>query len=857
MTRGVQRRFGRAAAVGAVASALLTAAAVSRALGDDVASPEGLAFFEAKIRPVLAARCYSCHAGSAQGKGGLKLDNRVRLRNGGSSGSPIDLEDPDSSVLLAALRYEGPSMPPSGKLPDSVIADFERWVRMGAPDPRGDAGPKVSPASSFDFAAARTAWAYTTPRSVDQPAVRDTSWPRNAIDHFVLARQEAVGVCPVPDAAPEACLRRVTFDLTGLPPTPSEVEAFVRVDSPSAREAIVDRLLASQAFGERWGRHWMDVARFAESTGSDKNFLVPQAWRYRDWVIDAFSTDMPYDRFIRLQVAGDLMPAPTPAELDANRIATGFLALQPKAVDERVRELFYLIELDEQIEVVGQGVLGLTVSCARCHDHKFDPIPTTDYYALAGVFRSSETRDGLINRLRSGGETEHLIAMATNRGEKAEEIHRAAAEAQSATKAWSERRQELTRLQQQALAAKVVAKAAGTDPARRPPLDEPTEDQIKAMDEEVRALAARQDEKKSALARLTAYTMLAGMADRPTPVDIPVRYRGELDLVGPVVPRGFLTLLAGPDDPRPGPRGSGRLELAAWLTRPDNPLTARVLVNRLWSKLFGVGIVATVDDFGSQGSGPSHPELLDDLAAQFVAGGWSMKSLVRSMVLSRTYALASCDDPSDLAADPQNTLLWRWNRRRLDAEAIRDAVLAASGRLERKRPVGSPAVLLGVQELNRRTTDQKPVTDFTPIEILPNVRSVYLPVVRNRPTEPMAAFDAADPNLIVGRRDATTSPSQGLFVLNSPFILEQAEALARGLLDGIPQDDRARIDRAFLTTVGRRPTARERSHVGGYLAAAIDAGDRVSASPACERRLAAWTGLAHSLMALPEFRTLD
>jgi hypothetical protein len=837
-----------------VAVTLLIVATDLRVSRADTPPGEGIAFFEAKIRPVLAKRCFQCHGGPAQGKGGLKLDNKARLRTGGSSGSPIDVENSEESLLLAAIRYEGPSMPPAGKLPEETIADFAKWIKMGAPDPRDDSPKEAVAAAKIDFTEERKAWAYTAPKVHVPPEVRDAEWPLGAIDRFVLARQEAAGVRPGPDAPPGVWLRRVAFDLIGLPPTPEQVEAILRDDSPEARAAVVDRLLASPAFGERWGRHWMDVARFAESSGSDKNYLYPQAWRYRDWVIDALNADMPYDRFVRLQVAGDLEPAITPAEADAQTIATGFLALVPKAVDERVRELYLLNVVDEQIDNIGRGVLGLTVSCARCHDHKYDPIPTTDYYALAGILRSSETRDGLINRQRSGGETNRLIALATAPNDQLEAIRVATVEAIKAEKVWAERRKELTRLQQQATEAKRLASPGAADSKEPLPQALATEDQIMAMDQEVRLLATTQDEKKSALAQLTAYTMAAGVIDRLKPFDASVRYRGEIDLIGPSVPRGYLTLLARPDDPRPDPKGSGRRELAAWLTGPENPLTARVIVNRLWTKLFGAGIVATVDDFGSQGARPTHPELLDHLATRFVADGWSMKRMIRTMVLSRTYGVAEWDDSSNQSRDENNALLWRWNRKRLDAEALRDAMLAASGKLERSRPLASPAIALGVQELNRRTTDLKPVTDFTPLEALSRARSVYLPVVRNKLTEPMAAFDAADPNLIVGRRDATTSPSQGLYVLNSPFVIEQAEHIARSLLAGPAVDDTARLERAYLTMLARRPTPEELARVTKYLALTLkDGGRDANTSIEAERR-SAWTSFAQAMMALPEFR---
>jgi hypothetical protein len=821
------------------------------AAGADGANTDGIAFFEAKIRPVLARRCYTCHGGVAEAKGGLKLDTKARLRTGGSSGPPIDLDEPESSLILAALRYEGPQMPPAGKLPDQVVNDFATWIKMGAPDPRDHTAKSAVPRSLIDFGAERKAWAYTSPRPHAPPSVRDRAWPRGSIDRFILARQEAAGVRPGPDAPAIVWLRRVSFDLAGLPPTVEQVEAIERDDSPNARAAIVDALLASPSFGERWARHWMDVARFAESTGSDKNFLFPQAWRYRDWVIDALNGDLPYDRFVRLQVAGDLEPAPNPAEGDAQTIATGFLALVPRVVDERVRELYLLNVVDEQIDNIGRGVLGLSVACARCHDHKYDPIPTTDYYALAGILRSSETRDGLINRARSGGETGRLIALATAPREQRDAIHRATAEAVAAEKAWSQKRGRFNSLRQQSMEAMRLASLPAGGSAERPAAAPASAEELMAMDQEVRDLATLQDEKKSALARLTAYTLAAGMGDRPKPEDASVRYRGEVDLVGPSIPRGFLTLLARDDDPCPAPNESGRRELAAWLTRPENPLTARVIVNRLWSKLFGIGIVATVDDFGSQGTAPSHPELLDDLASRFVADGWSIKRAIRAMVLSRAYGVADWDDPSNRSRDENNTLLWRWNRKRIDAEALRDAMLTVSGRLDRSRPLASPAILLGVQELNRRKADQTPVTNFTVLEAPSRNRSVYLPVVRNKLTEAMAAFDMADPSLIVGRRDATTSPAQGLFVLNSPFVIEQAEQLALDLLAGASNGDATRVERAYLTVLSRRPTAAELNRAVQFLAPSASQAIVVD-----DERIAAWTAFAQALIALPEFRFL-
>ncbi|WP_439621235.1 PSD1 and planctomycete cytochrome C domain-containing protein [Gemmata sp.] len=798
-------------------------------------SKDDLEFFEKKIRPVLARSCYSCHAGNVQAKGGLRVDTRAGLAIGGQNGPAVVPGEPKKGTLLAALRHDGPEMPPAGKLPDDVIADFARWVEIGAPDPRV---PEAKPVSrgKYDYEEARKEWAYQTPKKSPVPELKGDTWAATPVDRFVRAKQLATGTTPVADAGPVVWLRRVTFDLVGLPPTPEQVAAVERDASAKARERIVDQLLASPQFGERWGRHWLDVARYAESTGKERNFAYAQAWRYRDWVIDAVNADKPFDRFVREQVAGDLLPAATPAERDALRIATGFLALGPKGINERNRESFLLDVADEQIENIGRGVLGLSVGCARCHDHKFDPIPAADYYAIAGILRSTDTRAGIQNRTRAGGQPELLVALSGASTPDPKLV----AEVARLEKEWTAKRDELRRLRPEVAAGEPAAAPGDAKPGTTPAVI----DALRAKQQEVQAAVQRLDQAKAKLAAASAAHTAIGVADRAAPQDIAVRVRGEADNLGPVVPRGFLTLINLPKTPAIPETASGRRELAEWLTRPDHPLTARVAVNRIWAKLFGVGLVPTVDDFGDQGQKVTHPELLDYLAVTFVERGWSVKQTVRELVLSRTYQLAGADDEANLARDEANVSLWRWNRKRLDAEALRDAALAAGGRLDLTRPVGSPVAELGARELGANA-------DFRPVQRPSRHRSVYLPVLRNRPPEALALFDLPDPSLVAGQRETTTSPNQALYLLNGAFALEQSEHLARRLLAGAATDE-ARVERAYLAVLGRSPTRAERDRVLKFLAEwpAKD-GDTSEA-----RDLAAWTAVSQALLALPEFRFL-
>jgi cytochrome c553 len=759
------------------------------------------AFFEKHIRPVLATKCYKCHSAEADKvRGGLLLDTRDGLRKGGDTGPAIVPGNPGESLLIQALHSadKDTAMPPEksgGKLPAKVIADFEAWVKMGAPDPREGAAAEPVVKMEIDFNKAREFWAYKAPVLQQAPVVADRAWPRTDLDRFILAGLEAKGLKPVADADRRNLIRRVYFDLVGLPPTPEELEAFFRDTSPEAFAKVVDRLLASPQFGERWGRHWLDVARYAESTGKERNFTFPEAWRYRDYVIAAFNADKPYDEFIREQIAGDLLPAKDAEERNAHLIATGFLALGPKGLNERNRLQFQMDLVDEQIDVTSRAVLGLTAACARCHDHKFDPIPTTDYYALAGIFRSSRTFYG----------TAAPDAKRNRNGSPLLPLSKSAAAAPPAASA------------EKQLAEKLKANGTLTAPAAIP----------------VAAIG-------------TALAM--GVTDG-RPGDSPLYLRGEIDHPGPAVPRGFLTVLTPGSPPAISSAQSGRRELADWLASKSNPLTARVMVNRVWLNLFGEGLVRTPDNFGATGEKPTHPALLDLLATQFMRGGWSVKTLVRSIVLSRTYQLASTTDPKNYEADPDNILVWRMTPRRLDAEAIRDGILAASGQLERTPPYASVVAHIGDGYIGRGIAPAQ-------FNVEARYRSVYLPIIRDYVPDVLAVFDFAEPSLVVAARETTNVPSQALFMMNSPFVTAQSRALAKRLLAMTQYEHGQRIIMAYMLTLSRPPTPAESARTGQYLTAFAPRTDSADSAASAASAETAWATFCQALFACAEFRYL-
>jgi len=799
-----------------------------------------LDFFEKKIRPVLVRNCYECHSGDVKkAKGAFVLDTRMGLRKGGESGPAVVPGHPDDSLLIEAVRYDGLEMPPSGKLPDEVIDDLAKWVEMGAPDPRVPrAGRK-----GLNLTEARKWWSFQKPKRSLPPEVKNAAWPRGDVDRFVLAAVEKAGLKPVDDADAETLLRRVTFDLTGLPPTPDEIDAFLRGPSQSAYAAVVDKLLESPRFGEKWGRHWLDVARYGESAGKDRNAPFKYAWRYRDYVIDAFNADKPYDRFLVEQLAGDLLPAKTTAERNTLAVATGFLAIGPKGLNEKNAEQYRMDVVDDQIDATTRGMLALTVACARCHDHKFDPIPTTDYYALAGIFRSTETLPGVVpNKNKDYVSDAALVTLA----DPSVPDRVTAAQARKELAERSERARLQVELEGLRPDTKRLAGVVKKQPkkGKRAALATGAGMQVKLLRGRIQQIESRLAELGGGTP--TSGEKAMGVRDAAAPENCHVLNRGEVKDEGPVVTRGVVTVLRTPQAIRMNPAHSGRLEMAHWIASADNPLTARVMVNRIWQHLFGTGLVTTTDNFGALGDEPSHPELLDTLAVQFMEEGWSVKRLIRSLVLSRTYGLSSRHDVRNFADDPSNRLLWRMERRRLDAEEIRDAVLAASGQLNLTRPAGSP-----VMQMNGDGKTDKLKDTF---QELSNHRAVYLPMNRGNVPEGLAVFDMADPSLIVGKREVTTVATQALFLMNSPFVMKQSFEMARRLLDTRDLSDAARLDRAYRLAFGRLPSTGEKSRVQKFLNDYRRSWEKEGEQG--PGRLAAWQSVCQTLFASAEFRYL-
>ena len=694
------------------------------------ASPEGIEFFETHIRPVLAEKCYGCHSDQATVlQGRLRLDSAEQLRAGGESGPVIVPNKPDESLLISALKYESNEMPPSGKLPEAVIDDFVKWVSMGAPDPRAavavaDAGTKKPDP--------REHWAYKHPQKVVPPQVTHSAAARCDIDRFVLAKLEAAGLSPSAQAPPRALLRRVYFDLSGLPPTAEESDEFAADPSDARYEATVDRLLASPRFGERWARHWLDIARYADTKGyvftEDRSFKGGYA--FRDWVIASFNSDRPYDRFVSAQVAADQVGDPSCGP------ASGFLTLGRRFLNNQADII------DDRIDVVTRGMMGLTVACARCHDHKYDPIGAADYYALYGVFASLQ---------------------------------------------------------------------------EKPRDDAPPE-----------------------------------LVEADKLFDPYVFLRGQPGNRGPDTQRRFLACLSPDNKPAAFQNGSGRRELAEAIASRENPLTARVWVNRVWGHLFGKGLVDTPSDFGVRGAPPTHPELLDTLACELMDDGWSTKRLIRRIVLSATYRQSSETRGDCAAVDFENRLLWRANRRRFDLEAMRDSLLAVAGRLDDK--MGGPSVSLTDEPFSTR-------------------RSVYGFIERQNLPAFFRTFDFANPNTHTPGRPQTTAPQQALFLMNSPFAIEQAAFLASrsekpGVAGVEPQasdqsattptgsdtaaDRVRRIARLFRYAYGRDPSIDELTESLEF----IDRGKPADAATVA-RPLTQWQELAQVLLMSNEFMFVD
>jgi hypothetical protein len=687
-----------------------------------------------------------------------------------------------------------------------------------------------------------TDWAFHPIRNVRPPDVQDVKWPLDDIDRFILARLESESLVPVADAGRFTWLRRVSLDLNGLPPTPQQIADFTADASPDAYARVVDRLLASRAFGERWARHWLDLVGYADQIGLDNNVFAEHAWRYRDYVIDAFDADKPFDRFIREQIAGDLLPFHSNQERSANLIATGFLILGDIAIVDSDKARLRVDIIDQQVDKVGKAFLGLTLGCARCHDHKFDPIKQSDYYGMGGVFYST---DSFGKYGRGGWSTLTCAELPESPAEKAARAEQTRRHAEKVAS---------LQVQRERLAAwKIPLVALETSP------DEMDDDLRLAIQRDRRAI----NERMAALDHQIEHARFFppkpprayAVHDIAQPLDMRITIRGNAHALGDVAPRGFLKGIAVSHAPKIPDDQSGRVQLAEWITDPSNPLTSRVAVNRIWQHLFGFGLVRSVDYFGRRGDTPSHPELLDFLATRFVKDGWSQKKLIRELVLSHTYRMSSAHDARAAAVDPDNRLYWRMNRCRLDAEALRDSLLVVSGKLIES--TGGPAIPLEIPE---NVTNLNP-KDVNPVGFRLNVyrpeqpfqRTVYLPIIRSAaqpgPAEIRNAFDFPLPAQCSGQRATTSVPTQAMFLMNSPMFNERASDLAAIVLKE-PGAENHRLEQLWLRTLNRPIVDAERDDARRFL-------DQVRSDfPKSNRddtEKLAWTELCHALLASNEF----
>jgi len=722
---------------------------VTVTFGGEPVDADKLDFFETKIRPVLVEHCYECHSSETSNvEGELRLDSRDTLLAGGATGRSLVPGDAGNSLLVKALRYQDLKMPPDRRLPEEIVKDFERWINDGAVDPRTDSVPRAEASnSSIDWGQARDFWSLRAPVQSELPTVQNTAWPQTRVDHFVLARIEANSMSVSPPADRYTLARRLTFDLTGLPPQFEEVESFAHTDSPDALPQFVDQLMASTAFGERWARMWLDLARYAEDqahiVGDDRSLCYPNAFMYRDWVIEAFNSDLPYDSFVRQQLAADQVDGPIEPDLRP----LGFLGVGPKYY-QRGSAAVMADEWEDRVDVVTRGLLGLTVACARCHDHKYDPIPTKDYYALAGVFASTQMYN---------------------------------------------------------LPLKPDAEKKDSGEAKKP--------------EE--SLHIVRDGK---------------------PQDLQIAIRGDIKRKGDLAPRRFLQVIASEQYSNWGVgNSSGRRELAEAITLPTNPLLARVFVNRVWAALIGKPLVSTPSNFGRLGNAPSHPELLDDLAVRFMQANWSLKWLVREVVLSSTYQQSSSAQPGSAQpseVDPENIWIARMNRKRLTIEGWRDALLESSGNLQ--RTVGGPSI-------NPQNLDE-------------HRRTLYSEISRLEVNKMLSLFDFPDPNAHAERRASTTTALQKLFVLNSPFMLAQARGLSNSVRlplinpgeAKIPSEANvhAAVDQLYRRTLARSPREEEVKLMTEYLISGLSTAD-------FGQLQARWVEVSHVLLASNELLFID
>ncbi len=877
-------------------------------------------FFDSKVLPILKQRCFECHSHDTKIKGGLALDSRSGWEEGGDNGPAIKPGQLEASLVIKAIHYVDAEfeMPPKAKLPASEIAILEEWVKTGAHDPRTTGTAKTK--KGIDIVEGRKFWAFQPVSNPQLPVVKNAAWPLDSLDHFILKPLEAKGIKPVGDADRYTWLRRVSLDLTGLPPTTNDIDSFSKDSSSDAYANAVDRLLNSKAYGERWARHWLDLTGYADMMGTSNSVFAEHAWRYRDYLINAFNDDKPFDEFVREQIAGDLMPAKSVEDRAENITATGFLMVGDIEIVNPDKAKMETDHIDSQMIKIGQTFMGMTLGCVRCHDHKFDPIGVDDYYGIAGMLRSSPSSHkmpdmGVWSTINSSVLPETPAQLAARKKLEAETEQRITSLKAEQKKLTEEKADLIKQLAILGKNPKPSPEVAATDNAERdvsnpvsptdsgkPQIEKTDTNQaaptkpstaatqdaegIKAISRglseatppespkgktdlgrgrseptpDKTTLTKRRDELDAELKKLSGAITHAeffkdktprafAMSDGPQPADMPVYVRGNPYAPSNVVPRGAVRVASWDTFPAIPAGQSGRLQLADWLADERNPLTARVTVNRIWQKLFGTGIVPSVDYFGTRGDAPTHPELLDHLATRFMQGGWSQKAFLRALVLSRTYRLSSANDAAAMKLDPENKLLWRMNRQRLDAEAMRDSLLAISGELTRDS--GGPALVLenpencgalalkGVNPPNYKHAKPRPSQDFE--------RTIYLPVMRNGyagPDRLRSVFDFVDPAMTAGQRSQTIVPTQSLFLLSNDLLRKRAYALAKSLL-ATEENDIARLDVLWLRTLNRPITSTEREEAIALLEAVTSHGKPTGAVQ--------WAELCHSLLASNEF----
>lgn len=741
---------------------LLFVVSLLSCIGSDCRAAEpsraDLKFFEQQIQPVLVAHCYECHSTKAAAnkklKGGLRVDSREALRAGGESGAAVVPGNVKQSLLISALRHEDWQMPPKGKLPESVIADFVKWIELGAPDPRTESTP--APASSESKPSTSNHWAFQPRQAVVVPNIPNDDWSQNGIDRFILAKLQQHGLRPSPEADRLTLLRRVTFDLIGLPPTLEQIDEFVADTSPDAYERLIDRLLASPHYGERWGRHWLDLARYADSSGFHNDLDRPTAWRYRDYVIQSFNNDKPYARFVAEQLAGDELEPRS----DESVIATGFCRNGPSNDDNmgNDKEKYRLDQLDDVISTTSSVFLGLTLGCARCHDHKYDPLPTEDYYRFLAIFNN----------------TEKLAAPKPDKDSKPKE------------------------------AVVPLLALVETSAKSRP-------------------------------------TFILRRGNNKTPGS----------QVEPGVPTALTQAALKFPEPSPEAKATGRRRtLAAWITSPDNALSYRVLANRLWQHHFGRGIVETTSNFGVNGARPTHPELLDDLANQIIQHDGQLKAIHKLIVTSATYRQASSHDSTSQQLDPQNQWLWRMNPRRLEAELLRDSVLAVSGNLNQQMSGPGIKPRMRADLITASQRNKWPAIETERPEHWR--RSVYIYVKRQLLMPMMELFDAPTTTETCAVRSESVVPTQALVLMNDEFIEDQAGYLAQRIQRESHGELATAIDLAHRLTLARKPTSARRQQAVAFIEQQEQTYRANKLSPQ-QSREKALVDLCHVLMNSSEF----